>query len=263
MILGIDFGASTTDFVLVKGKKIIKAKSIQAIPLGKAEFFLLKFKFNFFPIKKIKITGGKSAFFKGKILGRKPLHVPELKAIALGALTLTNERKALIASLGTGTAIINAKSKKKLKHLGGTGISGGTLLGLSKLILKTQSLKEIERLASKGKLKNVDLTVEDIIGKGIGIIPGKATASNFAKLQNHKKEDLALAIINLIAEANAMALAFTARETKQKKIILIGKLAELKSIQKRLKEVLSYFKLKFIVAKNAGIATAYGAAIAN
>ena len=42
--------------------------------------------------------------------------------------------RAVVVSMGTGTAYVMA-DKGRVSHLGGTGVGGGTLLGLSGLTL--------------------------------------------------------------------------------------------------------------------------------
>ena len=55
--------------------------------------------------------------------------VDEFHAIGKGGLFLTGLTRAIIVSMGTGTAFIIADQNGE-KHIGGTGIGGGTLLGL-------------------------------------------------------------------------------------------------------------------------------------
>ena len=46
--------------------------------------------------------------------------------------------------MGTGTAIVNATRGGEMEYLGGTGVGGGTLLGLSKLLVGAGEVEHIE-----------------------------------------------------------------------------------------------------------------------
>ena len=56
-------------------------------------------------------------------------------------------------------------------HCSGTGVGGGTVLGLSKLLLDTSDPKEIASLAEKGNKSQVDLILEDVVSGPIGQLP--------------------------------------------------------------------------------------------
>ena len=242
MTIGIDWGASTTDVVFVEDNVIVKTHSYETKDIDINGLLMLD--------GEIRITGSKS-----KQLGVD--YVDEIKAIGLGGKYLSGMDKCLVVSLGTGCCIVNVD--EKIKHVGGTGVCGGTLLGLSKQLCGTDDLGEIERLASLGNLENVDLTVKDIIGEGIGKIPAEKTASNFGKLNNNSKEDNALGLVNMIAQSCAMLAIFAADGYKD--IILTGKLTKVKKLVEIMDSIAKIYGKKFIVPDNAGVATAVGAAI--
>ena len=217
MILGIDFGISTTDIAVVKNGKIIKAFHIEAgTPLAGA---LRKKRIDVNKVDGIAVTGGNHSF--KKILGKKFSKVNEINAIGFGGASISKAKSALIVSMGTGTCMVSFKNGK-VKHVGGTGLGGGTVLGLSKRLVGTTNIKSLSKLALAGKKENVDLTVKEAIGSGIGIIPGNATASNFAKASKSKK-DIAFGVQEMVAEANAVMVALAAKQTGHKKIVFIGK----------------------------------------
>ena len=253
MILGIDFGYYSTDAVFVKNKKIVKAFSFPRMEIKNIEKELI-----IDAKTKICITGGKAEKFKGALFGFHPKKIPELKAIVKGALKLSGKKKALVASMGTGTAVVYSKN---FKHLAGASISGGTLQGLGKLLLKTNDFVKIEKMASLGSLKKINLSVKDIKGSGIGFLPGSATASSFGNIKTPNKNDLALGLITLIAEANSKTLAVNALRVREKTIICTGKMLKSKIFIKILKKKLGYFKLKIIIPKGFDKATAFGAAL--
>ena len=51
--------------------------------------------------------------------------VPEFSAIAAGALAFSGLARALVASVGTGTAFVMAARGEPARHLGGSGVGGG------------------------------------------------------------------------------------------------------------------------------------------
>ncbi len=259
MILGIDFGASSTKAVLLDGKKIAK-KAVSKRPLvtkKNLEHFLKTKNFSAYPITAVAITGGKSHSFKSKILGLKPNHVNEINAIGFGAAFPSNQKNCLAVSLGTGTCIVSF-SKGNCLHVIGSGLGGGTILGLSKLLVKETSPKKLAKLASKGNLSKTDLSVKDIVGKGIGKVPASATASNFAKASGSKK-DIAAAIQNLVAEPVAV-LAASASKHNCKKVVFVGRTLEFPFAKKRIKAAEKIFNASFSFPKNPAFATALGAA---
>ena len=262
MILGIDFGASTVDAVLLDGKKVVKkASSHKSFHSGATlNQFLKSQKFNGFPIEKIAITGGKSLFFKGRVLGFKPTHVEEVKAIGLGAGFLSKSKKCLAVSMGTGTCIVLFE-KGKAKHVIGTGVGGGTVLGLSRLLVWEEGIARLAKIAQKGNSGKVDLSVKEVVGKGFGLLNGNATASNFAK-GSGSRADVAAAIQNMVAESVAILAISAARENKCRKIVFLGKVPEFPFVKKRLGLTARCFKTVFDFPKNYGVGTAIGAALA-
>ncbi len=261
MILGIDFGATTTDAVLFEEKKILRRAS-SGRTLGSArelEYFLKQKGFASAEIKCVAVTGGKSSFFKGRVLGLKAVHVGEIDAIGFGGSFLAGLKRCLVVSMGTGTCIVSFE-KGKARHAAGTALGGGTILGLSKRLFGEGSPEKLGMMASKGSLKGIDLSVEEIVGGNIGLIPGKASASSFAKAGRASKADLALAVQNTVAEPNAVIAALAARSSKQKKIVFVGKTTTFPAVKASIKRVLGYYGFTPTFPKAGTLATAAGAA---
>lgn len=55
----------------------------------------------------------------------------------------------IVVSMGTGTSLVKCDGEN-IKHIGGIGIGGGTLAGLSRIMLKTDDIKQITNLAKDG-----------------------------------------------------------------------------------------------------------------
>ena len=140
-IIGIDIGSSTIKIIEYKDEQICNKQILESKEYEKTiENFINDN--NIKIIDKIVLTG-----INAKKVDISKYNVPvqiveEFVAIGTGGLYLSNKKKAIIASIGTGTAFIRAEGKT-FKHLGGTGIGAGTLTNLSNKFGGTKSLKEI------------------------------------------------------------------------------------------------------------------------
>jgi pantothenate kinase len=88
-------------------------------------------------------------------------------------------------------------------------MGGGTLIGLSKLLINVDNYNDIMKLAKLGDNRNVDLVVGDIYGgnaSSIGL-DSSVIASSFGKinelahnkrLDSIKKEDIAKSLLSMI-----------------------------------------------------------------
>lgn len=200
------------------------------------------------------ITGGRSQ--RMNINLDMDLHVVnELEALA-NFMRFEQKKEGLITSIGTGTPFLLV-SNDEYHHIGGTGLGGGTILGLSKKILGISNFRELDELALTGKKSNINLTVGDIVGSGIGMIPADATASNFAK-ETTIPADLAMGIFSLVAENIAVMLALANRKLSEK-IVLTGSTLLSHSFQNILIRTLKMYGIDVIIPKNPEFAVAYGA----
>ncbi|MEM3504146.1 MAG: hypothetical protein QW134_07990, partial [Nitrososphaeria archaeon] len=178
---------------------------------------------------------------------------------------LSGKKEAIVVSVGTGTAIVYARMNANghhVEHLGGTGVGGGTIAGLGKLLLKKEYPSSIFREALGGELSRVNLQVKDIVGGPIGRIPAEATASNFGKVgDDTRPEDIALGLITMIAEVVATVAYFAAKQKGlEESIIFVGKLPSQEIFSNRLLDTLSILGGRAVIPKNAEYATAIGAA---
>jgi type II pantothenate kinase len=212
----------------------------------------LNYLLSFFPeARKIAVTGGGS----NKLTHPNSVKVDEIVAIGRGGLYLSELKKAVVVSVGTGTAVVNAA--EKMQHLGGTAVGGGTLTGLGKLILGISNPLELEELAKKGNADNVDLTVGDICGGPVGIIPADATASNFAKVtQSSKPEDIAASLHRMIGQTIGLIANFT---SDGKNLVFIGQPTKNRLLRKEIQTTLDLFDKQAIFPKKAEWGTAIGA----
>ncbi len=269
MIIGIDIGGSTTQGVLVRNGKITGFVSIQASDeLASAAGCLGKIlsanRIEMNHVKFVAATGGGSKKkLSKKILGLPVKKVDEIKAMGLGGMTLTKKKKCFVVSIGTGTAMVAVKdSGKQITHAGGTGVGGGMLKGLYRLLLNKHDINNLETLARRGDLRKVDLTVKDIVGKGIGKLSPKATAANFGKLlddvENH---DLALGLLNMVGQVIGTLSTFAAKNYDlEKDIVFVGKVTKNRTLMKNIQQAVRTFGGRSVVPNHAEFATAIGAA---
>ena len=146
--------------------------------------------------------------------------------------------------------------------LGGTGVGGGTLVGLSKRMLGVDTVEHIEQLCETGDLSKVDLTIRDITRGDIFPMNANLTAANFGKLSDlAAPEDVALGIANMVAETIAMIAIFAARGHGLQNIVLTGNLTRLTPIRRVFMSLQDNFGVHFIIPENAQFGTVIGAAL--
>ena len=164
-------------------------------------------------------------------------------------------------SMGTGTAFVYA-TPDKIEHLGGTGIGGGTLVGLSNAVLNVRDIKNLVKLAQKGDLRRVDLAIGDITTNAVSNLPFDATASNFGKLSElATPEDIALGLLNLVYQTVGMLAVFASRGNGGKEVVLTGNLADVPECGPIFELLSTMFDVKFHLPDQAQFATAIGAAL--
>lgn len=262
MHIVLDLGGTTVDAILFENTidDIVAYKTLPSDQVNKTDLGNLfdAFEIDLQSIDGIILTGGKNRQFENEYQGKKIEKYSEIDCIGAGGLCLSGQKKALVVSMGTGTCMVSSENES-YEHIGGTGIGGGTLMGLGQLLLENNQPENIEALSQKGDLSQVDLTVEDIIGGGIGIIPGSATASNFGKLQNARQEDLALGICNIIGQTISAMANFAAQTKNQNTIVLIGKLTRITKIVELVKNTAKLYNREIIVPEHSGFGTAIGA----
>ncbi len=267
MILGIDIGGTTTKIAGFRDTRVCGVISVQADdPVTSASGALGKFTDEFSlklkDIETIAVTGVGADFLGKDLFGIPLTRVPEFSAIGHGGLFLAGLKRALVISMGTGTAMVFANGRET-KHLGGSGIGGGTLIGLSRYILNSTDFQNIVELARQGDLENVDLNISDISRVELGNIPMSATASNFGKHADKASQaDLALGLINMVCQSVGMLGVFAAREKNVDQIVLTGKLVKLPQAGKIFSRLGKLFRKKFIIPDYAEFSTAVGSAYA-
>jgi type II pantothenate kinase len=274
-IIGIDVGGSTTKIVgffddkegrrsLVSPLFVRATDPITSIygALGK---FTTENSLSLDDIDRIMVTGVGSTYLQQPIYSLDCHAVPEFTAVGLGGLYLSGLDEAIIVSMGTGTALIHAKKNKdgaSTDYLGGTGVGGGTLLGLTKKMTGIDNIEHIEEICTDGNLANIDLRVSDISKNAkLTGVNENLTASNFGKLSDMASTgDIALGVANMVAETIAMMAIFAARGHGVNNVVLVGNLTTMKPVRDVFAG-LDTFGINFIIPDNASYGTAMGAAL--
>jgi len=266
IIVGIDVGGSTTKIVGLHQSKIIspmlvKANDPVASIYGAFGKFLNANKLNLSDIERIMITGVGSSHISESLYGIPTGKVDEFHAIGKGGLFLTGLSQAIIVSMGTGTAYIFADSNGE-RHIGGTGVGGGTLLGLSNKMLNVRHFNDLIEMAQYGNLANVDLNIGDITKDEMETLPPDLTASNFGKISDlASKSDIALGIINLVFQTIGMFAVFASRIHKTSDVVLTGNLTNVPQSHDIFEALQKLYKVNFHMPANAEFSTATGAAL--
>ena len=275
VVIGIDIGGSSTKIVgfskhgseweLIE-PQIIKANDPITATYGAFGKFTDENHLAISDISKVMMTGVGASHVKNSLYGLECLRVAEFDSIGRGGTYVSGLQEALVVSMGTGTAMVYAKADGTMKYLGGTGVGGGTLMGLSKLMLNVETMSHIEKLSETGSLDNIDLCIKDMTSSNsLTQLEGDLTAANFGKLSDlASKNDVALGIMNMVFETVGMISIFAARSVGVKDIILTGNVTRLAHCRRKFDEF-NHLEvgrgLNFVIPERARFSTAIGAAM--
>lgn len=274
-VIGIDVGGSTTKIVGFKEREngtselitplLVRATDPITSIYGAFGRFTSQNGLALNDIDKVMVTGVGATHMQQPIYNLKCQTVPEFSAVGLGGLYLSGLDDAIIVSMGTGTALVHAKKEEnltKIDYLGGTGVGGGTLLGLTRKMTGVDTIEHIEELCKDGNLDNVDLRVKDISknAKYTGVNED-LTAANFGKLSDMATNaDIALGVANMVAETVAMMSVFAAKGHNIKDVVVIGNLTNIEAVRNVFNNLTS-FGINFIIPDNSSFGTVIGAAL--
>jgi len=268
-VIGIDVGGSTTKIVGFRPDgQLIEPMFVRATdPVTSLYGALGKFtnmnSIELDAISHIMVTGVGSTYITKPLYGIECTHLQEFSCVGRGGLYLSGLSEAIVVSMGTGSAIVHAVAGKEMVYLGGTGMGGGTLTGLSKLLLGMDNVTHVVELASKGDISKIDLRIKDITNKDI--LPGMPdfmTAANFGKISDlAAKADIALGIINMVFETVGMLAIFAARTHGTRDIVLTGNLTNIPQAAQIFQNLNTMFNVNFIIPTNSQFGPVIGAAL--
>lgn len=185
-------------------------------------------------IVEIGLTGGRTEQIKMMLDKANSVHyIVEFEATLKGVrYQLEKEghhfNKSIITNIGTGTSIHYMDAEKHMR-IGGTGVGGGTLIGLALLTTGIHNYEDVLKLAKKGNREGIDLLVQDIyqgMDSPIELKP-TLTASNFGKVgikevTKYETEDVLATVQGLVGEVITTLSIQLANQMDTEHIIYIG-----------------------------------------
>ena len=265
--VGLDIGGSTTKIVGMQDGKIISSAVVKAADpvtsaFGAVGKLINDNSISVNDIEQINITGVGSGFPQAPILGIKTVIVEEFKATGLGGLYLSGLDHVVVVSMGTGTAYLEA-TKDNVRHIIGSGVGGGTLVGLGLAIAGTSDAVKLSDMATSGDILKCDLTIGDITKNGVTGLPMNVTASNFGKAADDlSREDKMAGVFNLVYQAIGTVAIMASRQCNLKDIVFTGQLTDLKECEQYLLPFEDLYGVNMIIPENAVYATALGSCLA-
>lgn len=212
----------------------------------------------------IGVTGGRYRDLPDVVDDYRIQKVNEMQALGLGGLALTGLKAGLVVSAGTGVAMVSAR-RSTVEHVTGSAVGGGTLIGLSSLILGSSDVDHIDRLAMAGNANAVDIMLSEAVGAEVGRLPAHANAVNLGKLSRQEEfshEDLAAGLVRMVAQVIAVIALNAASASDLSEIILVGHLMDLKSVRREIRLVGEFYNRSFNMPENPGFGTVLGVLVA-
>ncbi|WP_342559013.1 type II pantothenate kinase [Metasolibacillus sp. FSL K6-0083] len=221
-------------------------------------------------VEEIGLTGGRTEQLREQLETMKSIeYIVEFEATLKGVQYLLVKEghqidNAIITNIGTGTSIHYMENGQHVR-VGGTGVGGGTLVGLATLLTGHSDFKEITKLASTGVRENIDLLVRDIYQGMDTPIAGDLTASNFGKVgitatTEHPQADVLATVQGLVGEVITTLSIQFAEQKETAYIVYIGStLTDNEDLQKVIANYTILKKHNPIFLQDRGYAGAVGA----
>lgn len=267
IVIGIDVGISTTKIVgIVEQGKVLSPIRIKATDpvtslYGAFGKFLYVNKIQLHDIEKVMLTGVGSAYINEPIYNLPTEKAEEFIADGLGARYETKLDRMIVVSMGTGTSIVKCDGED-IKHIGGIGIGGGTLQGLSRLLLKTDDILQVSKLAEEGDVAHINLLIKDISAKPLPGLPMDAIASLCGNAKsNASREDIAIGLIWMVLQSICSASILSSLGSGIKDFVMIGNLTLLPQCSRVFPATERLYGVKFHIPKYSEFCTAIGAAL--
>lgn len=265
--IGIDIGSSTTKIVAFEqdnmlAPMVVRADTQMASLYGAFGQYLYENSLNLDQVDGVYITGVGSKYVDKPVYGCPTYKVDEFIATGTGGYYLTDKKEVIVVSMGTGSFYVKV-TENEMKHLGGVGLGGGTICGLSAIALNTDDIREIAALSQKGNVANIDLRIADLSKEKLPGLNLDVTASNFGKADAQSKpEDIAAGIVHMVIENICQAAILASVHTGIKDYLLIGGLTKFFECQQISEAFKSLWDVEITIPKYSDYATAIGAVIA-
>ena len=269
VVIGIDVGISTTKIVgidrsgAVLSPIRIKATDPVTSLYGAFGKYLHDNGVSLHQVEKVMLTGVGSAYIDSPIYGLPTGKADEFEADGLGAKYETSLERMVVVSMGTGTSLVQCDSDG-IRHIGGIGIGGGTLQGLSRMMLNTDDIRQVSALAMSGDISHVNLLIGDISAHPLPGLPMTATASLFGNAKgNTSREDTALGLICMVLQSIGSGAILSSIGSGIRDFVLIGNLTLLPQCKNVFPAMEELYHVRFTIPKHSEFCTAIGAALSH
>ncbi|GLC86915.1 type II pantothenate kinase [Lysinibacillus piscis] len=226
--IGIDAGGTLTKVAYFNEQNELVLETFQSSDLLSVKNWIT----NQPNIQDIGVTGGRTEQLLEVIQAMKSVHyIVEFEATLKGVHFLLDKEgyafgRSIVTNIGTGTSIHYMEGNTH-SRVGGTGIGGGTLIGLSALTTGVTDYHDIREMARNGNRSMIDLLVKDIYQGMNTPIDGQLTASNFGKVGitksvEHPAEDIIATVQGLVGEVITTLSIQYAEEKNVEHIVYIG-----------------------------------------
>lgn len=266
IVIGIDVGISTTKIVGIKNLSVVSPMRITAEDpvtslYGAFGKYLYENQIALGDIEQVVLTGVGSEYIDKPVYGLPTSKADEFMADGLGARFESGLDRILVVSMGTGTSLVLCDGDE-IRHIGGISVGGGTLAGLSRIMLQTSDVRQVSTMAMQGDISNVNLMIGDISAKPLPGLPLNVTASLFGKAKaDANKEDIAVGLIHTVLQTIGSAAVLASLNSDIKDFVLIGNLTLLPQCREVFPMMENLYKVHFRIPKYSQFCTAIGAAL--
>lgn len=265
--LGIDAGGSAVKLIAadenmkIYGREVYPSDGSPERLEEEAKKLISRSELSVTDIAGTAVTGVGASCAGKAFLGTRTKLFSEFECFGRGGQYLSGHNKALVVSMGTGTAFVRADGAK-YTHLGGSGVGGGALSGLSELLTGVKSSEEVNEMISRGNAANVDLTVGDICPDGSSGLADDVTAANFGKKSiSRDKNDIAAGLANMIFQTAGVMAALACKGTDIEHTVFVGAMSDIPEGKTILRAVGALHGADFCVPEGGAYAGAIGAVL--
>lgn len=270
----IDFGISNTDVIVrMDGEFKRWSQPYSGDPDAESVAAILKVGgVRLGELLRLAVTGGRHKALPDLLGTTRVVKINEVQAIGRGGQAIlgldgaARDLPLMVASAGSGTALVKAQDDS-FAHVSGTGVGGGTMLGLARVLVDTLDPVELGELAARGDRNGADLSLADVITGPIGSLPADATAVNFGRLGRRSfdgqvsRPDMAAALVNLVAQTIALVTINAAQAYGCEHIVITGHMPDMAYFREIVGLVGQYYATPMDIPEFPGYATALGALV--
>ena len=269
MVIGIDVGISTTKIVGICDGNVVSPMRVKATDpvtslYGAFGKYLYDNKIQLADVEHVMLTGVGAAYISKPVYGLPTDKAGEFIADGLGARHESGKDRIIVVSMGTGTSLVRCDGDD-IEHIGGIGIGGGTLQGLSRLLLKTDDIRTVSEMAVMGNISNINLRIGDISARPLPGLPMTAVASLFGNAKSDaSREDIAIGLIWTVLQSvgqSAVLASMASIGSKIREYVMIGNHTLLPPCRMVFPPIETLYGVKIIIPDNSEFCTAIGAAL--